>query len=57
MTDTATRAGKKDSHTIIFKNREHEKFIRSIYRSVDTRMYIIWHWCIVLESTGIQEII
>lgn len=28
MTDTAARANKRDSHTIIFKNREHEKFYK-----------------------------
>lgn len=28
MADTATRADKRDSYTIIFKNREHEKFYK-----------------------------
>ncbi|MDO4337548.1 MAG: DUF6075 family protein [Eubacteriales bacterium] len=28
MADTATRASKRDSHVIIFKNREHEKFYK-----------------------------
>ena len=28
MANTATRAGKNDSRTITFKNREHEKFYK-----------------------------
>ena len=45
MTDTATRAGKKDSHTIIFKNREHEKFYKEYLQKC--RYQDVYHMALV----------
>ena len=56
MTNTALRAGNSNSRTITFKSKEHENFMRNIWKNADIKMSIIRLWFIAWVSTETQEI-
>lgn len=56
MRSTAVRANQKTTCTIIFKNKEHENFIKSTCQNAGIRMCTIKHWSIALELTVTPEI-
>lgn len=45
MADTATRANKRDSHTVIFKNRKHEEFYKEYLQKC--RYQDVYHMALV----------
>ncbi len=44
-----------DGKKIVFKDKEHERFLRRITKNADIRTHIMRRWCTALELVRIQE--